>query len=267
MASKWTASLALAVLALGAARPVQAQEAKYHLTVDERSSLAWWQVSPHLNHLWATTCPNDPSWQPGDERSAGWNFDETRAPKFGHSHIIDTVHVPVFPRPEGHAQPTCEPAVRGEIVASDTIAWRGVRGDIAIRADAFITGLTVRDNYAKKAVLQSDRYREVSFHIDSLIDVQRGDTIRAKALGQFLLRGVSTPRTVWVKAWREAGGLRVTGKFDMPVTDLVEKYKVSLLVLGLGVGNGVWKILHLGFDVVLQNGTRSTSAAASERGN
>lgn len=264
MARKWTlafptgtvAPLALAVLALGAARPVHAQ---YRLTVDERSSLAWWQVSPHLNHLWATTCPNDPSWQPGDERSAGWQFDETRAPAKGHSNIIDTVHVPLFPRPEGRATPTCAPAVRGEITASDTVTWRGVRGQVAIRADAFITGLTMRDNYAKKAVLQADRYREVTFQIDSLTDVQRGDTITAKAVGAFILRGVHTPTTVRVKAWKESGGLRVIGKFDMPVTSLVETYKVSNLVLGLGVGNGVWKILHLGFDVVLNGASRSAS--------
>lgn len=260
MVRKWTVAFptltALTVLVLGAARPAHAQ---YRFTVDEKSSLAWWQVSPHLNHLWATTCPNDPSWQPGDERSSGWQFDETRAPAKGHSNMVDTVHVPLFPRPEGGAQPTCAPAVRGEIVASDTSAWRGVRGTIAIRSDAFITGLTMRDNYAKKAVLQADRYREVAFRVDSLIDVQRGDTITAKAMGQFLLRGVTTPTTVRVKAWKESGGLRVIGKFDMPVTDLVEKYKVSLMVLGLGVGNGVWKILHLGFDVVLNSATRSAT--------
>ncbi|MBI4421656.1 MAG: YceI family protein, partial [Gemmatimonadetes bacterium] len=236
MARKWTlafptatgAALALALLAVATATPASAQEARYRLAIDERSSLAWWQVSPHLNHLWATTCPTEPSWQPGDDRSAGWAFDITRAPAQGHAAVVDTVHIPLYPRPAGMAQPICAPAVRGEIVAADTAAWRGVHGVVSIRADAFITGLTMRDNFAKKAILQSDRYPDIRFRVDSLIDVQRGDTLTAKAVGRFEFRGVSTPTVVPVKAWREAGGLRVIGKFTLLPVELVEKYKVSL---------------------------------------
>ena len=234
----------------------RAQDSQYRFTIDEHSSLAWWQISPHLNHLWATTCPQDPSWQPGDERSAGWtSFDIARAPKKGHANIVDTVHVPLYPRPVGRAQPTCAQAVRGEIVAADTTSWRGVRGLISIRADMFITGLSMRDEYARKAVLQSPMYPDIRFHLDSLIDVERGDTIKARAVGQLELHGVMTEEVVLVKAWKEAGGLRVTGKFYMPPSDLVEKYAVSQLVLGLGVGTGIWKYLHLGFDIILRRST------------
>src|SRR5882672_8525183 len=45
-----------------------AAHAQMRWVVDSRSSLAWWQVSPNLNHLWATTCPGDSSWRPGEGR-------------------------------------------------------------------------------------------------------------------------------------------------------------------------------------------------------
>src|SRR5256885_14699357 len=89
-------------------------------TVDHKASLAWWQISPHLNHLWATTCPQEPNWQPGDERSAGWAFNPAKVPSTGHSNVVDTIHVPLYPRPLGQVQPICSPAVRGEIAAADT---------------------------------------------------------------------------------------------------------------------------------------------------
>src|SRR5437879_2832266 len=52
-----------------------AAQAQTRWTVDSRSSLAWWQMSPNLNHLWATTCPEEPSWRPGENRSGGWHID------------------------------------------------------------------------------------------------------------------------------------------------------------------------------------------------
>ena len=44
------------------------------------ASLVWWQVDPHYNHLWSTTCPNDPSWQPGEGRDAGWQVNYKTRP-------------------------------------------------------------------------------------------------------------------------------------------------------------------------------------------
>ena len=237
-----------------------AQAARIRYTVDERSSFAWWQISPHLNHLWATTCPQEPNWQPGDERGSGWAFDPKKAPKTGHSNQIDTVHVPLYPRPVGQANPICPTAVRGEIAANNTQNWSGLKGLISIRADAFVTGLPMRDEYAKKAVLQAQAYPDIRFHIDSLANVHPGDTLTADAVGTFELRGVSAPQVVAIKAWKEAGGLRVIGKWTIPPAMLVEKFHVSQLSLGLGVGTGIWHYLHLGFDVVMRPGSGDMSS-------
>ncbi len=237
--------LAVAVLVPSAAR---AQAVKYK--IDERSSLAWWQMSPHLGHLWATTCPGEPSWQPGEERSAGWVVDQSRAPKTGHAAVMDTIHVPLYPRPEASA--VCSPAVRGEITVGNKSTWAGVKGLVAVRGEYLITGLDMRDNYARKAVLQTSAYPEVRFQIDSLThQTMEADTLVADAVGVFELRGVRQPKVVRIRAWQEPLGLRVTGKFDFPSSDLVEKYKMSRLSLGLGVGTGLWKLVHLGIDAVM----------------
>ena len=39
--------------------------------IDAKTSLAWWQIDPNYGHLWATTCPDERSWQPGEARSEG----------------------------------------------------------------------------------------------------------------------------------------------------------------------------------------------------
>ena len=87
-----------------------------------------------------------------------------------------------------------------------------------------------------------------------LVDVQMGDTVTARAVGRFQCRGRGQRMSVPIRIWREAAGLRVVGKFTMPAADLVEVYEISRLALGLGVGTGIWKYLHLGFDVVLRSG-------------
>ena len=46
----------LAAALLGMLPTVGAQ-AQVVWVADPKSSLAWWQVSPHYNQLWATTCP------------------------------------------------------------------------------------------------------------------------------------------------------------------------------------------------------------------
>lgn len=238
-------ALALAVLTPAA---VRAQGVKYKL--DERASLAWWQMSPHLSHLWATTCPQETSWQPGDERSAGWIVDESKMPKTGHSNTIDTVHVPLYPRPV--AQAVCAPAVRGDISVADTVHWTGVKGLVSIRAETLITGLDMRDNYARKAVLQTSTYPDIRFQIDSLVNQQKSaDTLLADAVGVLELHGVRQPKRVPIKAWHEPLGLRVTGKFMFNSVDLPEVYKISRMSLGLGVGTGIWRYVHLGIDAVM----------------
>jgi hypothetical protein len=248
---RW-AFAALAATALPAASAA-AQAPRHRFTVDEQASIAWWQISPHLNHLWATTCPTEPNWQPGEDRGSGWQYDPKKAPRTGHAAVIDTTHVPLFPRLPGTAQPICPPAVRGEITATDINSWTGVSGVISINSAAFVTGLNMRDEYAKKAIFQSPAHPNIRFWVDSLTNVSRGDTITALAVGRFEFRGTKVPIAVRVRAWMEGGNLRVTGRYDMPPTDLIEKYRVSQLALGLGVGTGVWRILHLGLDVVLKD--------------
>jgi hypothetical protein len=245
----------IAAICMLAAAPLNAQSARY--AVDSRSSLAWWQLNPHLNHLWATTCPEEPSWQPGQDRSAGWTIKESRLPKNGYANTIEK-KVPLFPRDTVKA--VCpQQAVEGEIVANDTTSWRGVSGLVSVRAETLITGLKMRDDFAARAVLQSNKYPEIRFRIDSLTSVQRGDTTRANAVGVLELHGVQTAEVVPIKIWRDGGGLRVTGQFEITAPEMVEKYRMSRMALGLGVGTGIWKKLHMGIDVVLKPAAASRS--------
>jgi len=207
----WIGAVALVVAGF---IPTAAQ-AQMKFKVSERSSLAWWQMSPHLGHLWATTCPGEPSWQPGDERSAGWQVDESRAPKTGHANVMDTVHVPIYPRPT--ATEVCAPAVRGEFTAADTVNWTGVKGLVLVRADQLITGLDMRDNYARKAILQTSAYPDIKFQVDSLVNVKHvGDTTMATAVGFLEIRAIRSPKKVPLKIFHEPLGLRVTGKMTFP---------------------------------------------------
>jgi hypothetical protein len=211
-----------------------------------------------MNHLWATTCPGEPSWQPGDERSSGWTVDESKAPKTGHSNQIDTIHVPIYPRPA--ASENCSPAVRGEIAANDTVNWKGVKGLILIRGDQLITGLDMRDNYARKAILQTAAYPDIKFYIDSLVNVRHvGDTLLADAVGALELRAVRAPKRVPLKAWHESLGLRVTAKMMFPSADLPEVYHMSRMSLGLGVGTGLWRFVHIGIDAILVPASSTSS--------
>jgi polyisoprenoid-binding protein YceI len=123
---------------------------------------------------------------------------------------------------------------------------------VVVQSDAMTTGLKMRDEFAKNSVLQSSKYPEIRFRIDSLVAVQPGDTLRATAVGVLQLHGVQAPMSLPIKAWREADGLRVTGRADMDAKDMSEKYNISKWALGLGVGSAIWKTLHAGVDVVLK---------------
>lgn len=236
--------LALAALAAG----VSAGQAQTW-SVDSKSSLAWWQLSPHLGHLWATTCPQDPAWQPGESRGAGHVIADSARPEIPLIQVDDP-RVPIFPRKNVAA--ICSEAVTGTIAVGDASRWGGVRGVVTIKMDQFVNGMPMRDAYARKAVYSSDRFPEVRYYIDSLINVQRGDTIRGTAVGAMVLRGVRTHIQVPVEAWQVAGGMRVRGKFSIPAPELVSVYGISKYALGLSLGTHIWKTLHLGFDVVLR---------------
>lgn len=217
--------------------------------VDRKTSLAWWQMDPNYEHLWATTCPADPSWQPGEGRDPGQYTDYSWRPKTvaaGHSDS----RIPLFPR--FRVRPLCREAVRGDISASDGAALRGVKGTVTLIADSLFSGLEMRDKYARRAVLETVRYPEITFVIDSLVDVQRGDTIRATAVGVFTVHGASRPMRAPVTAWQETAGLRVRAQFSVPARALTDDFGMSTWALAMGVGMKRWNTLHMGVDLVLR---------------
>jgi hypothetical protein len=234
---------------LAAAPPARGQT---RWSVDQRASLAWWQVNPHLNHLWATTCPEEPSWRPGEGRTIAWeNLSAYDIPKQGYAGVSDTTQVPLYPRPR--ARSVCTEAVSGQVVAADTVTWQGVRGEIAVLMEALITGHERRDQFARLSILEVDRYPEARFKIDSLVGVTRqADTIHGTAVGFLTIRYMREPMKAAVRAWPEAGGLRVLAKFRMPASALVEEYGLSRFSLGLGVMTRIWYDLFMGVDLVLR---------------
>ena len=228
-------------------------QAQTRWTVDSTLSLAWWQVSPHLNHLWATSCPEEQSWRPGEQRSGGWtiNQDLRTESTTGFQNVADTIHVPLYPRKK--VETPCTEAVHGQVNLPDTVTWRGAAGKIAVSADKLISGHEQRDNYARQAVLQANRYRTITFTLDRVVNVtRRADTLRGTGLGQFKLLQVTQPIVAELVAWPEAGGLRVLSRIRIPVRELVPVYGVSKFALGLGVGTRLWLDVFAGVDMVLR---------------
>lgn len=248
-------TLVAAVLVALSATTADAQKV---FAVDTRSSLAWWQVNPHLKHLWGTTCPGDPSWRAGEgvSMSQAQSLLSKAYKRTGYAAVRDTI-IPLYPR--RRVRSVCEGGVTGEITTTDPMTWAGVRGVIAVKPSFLTSGLKMRDAYTDD-LLDIQKYPEIRFRIDSLRSVQPGDTTRAVAVGVFSLRGVDKPMAVPVRAWREAGGTRVLGRFDIEAIDLIEVYNLSRWKLGLGVQTNIWQTLHLGFDVVL----RETPAKAAQ---
>ena len=246
------AVLVLAGLAsLGGLRAA-AQAAGGRWTVDPATSLAWWQIDPHYEHLWATTCHGDPSWQAGEGRTPGYHTDYSTRPATLPSGRSDA-RVPLFPR--HRVRPVCKHAVRGEVTTGQGAGWRGASGVIAVVADSLISGLDFRDTYARRSVLETQRYPDLRFTIDSLVDVQGQDTIRAVAVGRFEAHGYALPVRVPVSAVEDPAGLRVRGQFSMDVQMLVREFGMSKWALGMGVMFKRWKTLHMGVDLVLRPAT------------
>ena len=239
-------NLLILALLLPAALPAQTQR----LVVEPKTSLAWWQIDPHYEHLWATTCPNDPSWQPGEGRDPGQYTDYAARPSTTAAARSDA-RIPLFPR--YRVRPVCRSAVHGEVTVGDTATLRGVRGRITMIADSLFTGLDMRDIYARRAILETGRYPEIGFTIDSLVEVRRaGDTTKAFAVGQFELHGVSQPMRAPVSAWRDPAGLRVRAQFSVPARMLVNEFQMSKWGLGMGVVMKRWQTIHMGVDVILR---------------
>jgi hypothetical protein len=241
----------ISALLLLAAAPLAGQAGPTRWVIDRKTSLAWWQMDPHYEHLWATTCPADPSWQPGEGRDPGQYTDYSRRPKTIAAGRSDS-RIPLFPR--FRVRPLCRDAVRGEITAADGATLRGVRGTVTLIADSLFTGLEMRDKYARRAVLETARYPEIVFTIDSLVDVQRGgeDTTRATAVGTLTVHDIAKAIRAPVLAWQDAGGTRVRAQFSIPATSLTSEFHLSEWALGMGVGMRRWKTLYMGIDVILK---------------
>jgi hypothetical protein len=220
--------------------------------IDGKSSLAWWQVSPHLNHLWATSCPQDPDWRPGEGRSSGWVINKAlKLPKTGYANDPDTIHVPLYPRKEVKA--ICTEAVRGQVLVPDTLTWKGARGQVSVQGDALLTGENMRDLFAHRAVLQTQQYPEIRFTLDSLVGMTRqADTLRGTVTGTFTMHGMAKPMSGLVVAYPAAGGMRVLAKLHLPAQSLLDDWGFSKFGLSLGVGTGIWQDLFMGVDMLMR---------------
>lgn len=222
-------------------------------SADSRASLAWWQMNPHFGHLWATTCPGDPSWQPGEGRSPQYYIDYLRRPEIKESGIRDP-RIPLYPRKR--IRYVCKPAVAGVVELRDTSDLGSlVSAQVSVLADSLVTGLDMRDIYARRRVLETRQYPALRFEVDSLISIVRADTLTATAVGTFEAHGVRVPMKSPIKVWREGGGIRVQSHFSIPAADLVDVYGMSPFALGMGVRMKQWKELHMGVDMLLIRGT------------
>ena len=235
------------ILSTGAVGAIAAQSTG-KWSIKPRESLAWWQVEPNYGHLWATTCPGDPSWSAGESRSSGYNY---RDEQIAVSAQLSS-RVPLFPR--GKVTPVCGDAIHGDITISDTVRWQGVSGSIVVNAHDLTTGADFRDAYAQKAVLKSNAYPTIEFNIDSLTDLRvEGDTIRATAQGTLALVGKLHQKSARLVAWRVPGGLRVRGQIQVPAKDMTGSLGLSKFALNMGVVLGRWDTLYMGIDIILKS--------------
>lgn len=230
-------------------------QAQTRWVVDPKGSLAWWQIEPNMNHLWGSSCPQEPSWRPGEGRSGGWTTEEAMNAKtlaHGFSNVVDTIHIPLYPR--RRVRFVCSEAIQGQIILPDTLKWRGAHGQIVINPKMLVTGENMRDVYEQNAILGVAVYPAIKFTLDSVVDMtRRGDTLKGTAVGTYELRGVTKPISAPVKAYPEAGGTRVMAKFGFPVKSLVDDFGVWKRNLGLGVMMGIWKYVYMGVDLLVRS--------------
>ena len=219
--------------------------------VDPKVSLVWWQMSPHLNHLWATTCPEDRSWRPGENRSPGWRISpRLRLPQSGFANVDDTVNVPLYPRDE--VESVCSQAVQGEIIVPDTVTWRGAHGQVTAMAEALISGEAMRDILMHQ-VLETKTFPNIRFTLDSLVGFTRqADAIVGSAVGILSVRGVDEPIIAAVKVFPDGGGMRVLAKWRITADTLSKKLIPRIRVFGLGGNTNLWHDFFMGADLVFR---------------
>jgi hypothetical protein len=215
--------------------------------IDTERSLAWWQVDPNYGHLWATTCPGEPSWQAGEGRSSGYNY--KKDPKVSQSEW-HSKRIPLWPRDSVRA--VCRQAVSGEIAATESRTWRGAHGSVRVRVDSLTMGANMRDKFMHSTILHSGRYPELRFTLDSLVGVVPGDTVRALAWGIFDVHGRQDTVIAPVLVWKDGDGLRVQAKFGVAAKNMIDKYGMSRWALSLGVVLKRWNTLNMGVDLFLR---------------
>ncbi|HUP90344.1 MAG TPA: YceI family protein [Longimicrobiales bacterium] len=240
----------LLLLALVAAfaplRTAKAQQTNY--VIDQKRSLVWWQLDPHFGHLWATTCPYDPSWMPGEGHSAGYNTHVRNKPRIRMTNESAGIF-PLFPRDSVRA--VCRSAVSGSFSTSGA-RYAGLKGMVQVTMDSITNGADHRDLFAKKYIYSSAKYPSMSFTVDSLSNVNFvGDTVNAIAVGTFVFRGVEKATRVQLQGVRDPSGLRVRGLWAMPASELTHRFMISKTVLSMGVGAKLWDTVFMGFDFVL----------------
>ncbi|HEY0672636.1 MAG TPA: YceI family protein [Longimicrobiales bacterium] len=228
-----------------------AAQSSVRYDIDQKSSLAWWQIDPNYGHLWASTCPDDPNWQAGEGRSPGARVDFKNRKK----HVASASKsrermVPMYPRLDVYE--VCRPAVRGGVLAPDTVRWTGLRGEVVVLPDSLDTGLEMRSLYARKAIFETHKHRQIRFVLDSLSTVQPGDTIRGFVHGTLELHGVHKRIKSPIKVWRVPQGLRVQTIYDFPAEELTDIYKMSKMALEMGTSLGRWNTVYFGVDMILR---------------
>ena len=233
-------------------------QAQVRWVIDPKGSLVWWQIDPNMAHLWGTTCPQEPSWRPGEGRSGGWTTEEAMNAKtlaHGFNTRSDTINVPLYPR--RRVRFICAEAVQGQFSLPDTVRWQGAHGQLVVDPKQIVTGEAMRDHYEQNSILGVAVYRDIKYTLDSVVNlVRRGDTLRGTAVGTWELRSVTRPLSVPFRAYPEAGGMRVLAKFGIPVKSLVDDYGVWKRNLGLGVMMGIWKNLFMGVDLLVRPDNR-----------
>ncbi|HUP90345.1 MAG TPA: YceI family protein [Longimicrobiales bacterium] len=235
------------VAAFAPLHTARAQQTTY--VVDHYRSLVWWQLDPHFGHLWATSCPNDPSWMPGEGHSQGYNTHVKNKPKIRTTKEAAGVY-PLFPRDTVRAN--CKGTVSGTFTTSDAKRFSQLKGMVQVSMDSVINGSDARDLFAHKYIYSAAKYPTTTFTVDSLTNINFvGDTVNAVAVGTWVFRGVESPTRVQVQGVRDPSGLRVRGLWAFPAKDLTQKYGISRTALTMGVGAKLWDTVFMGLDFIL----------------
>ena len=112
-------------------------------------------------------------------------------------------------------------------------------------------GESMRD-VSMHRVLQAAQHPEITFALDSLVGMtKRGDTLSGSAVGTITIRGVAKPTRAALKAFPDAGGMRVLARWRIPPIDLYE-FTPGLRYIDLGVQTKFWKDFFMGVDLVLR---------------